>query len=165
MKERDYTGQEFTTGSERINLRELKDANSIVVDIIDVFGYKYSKSGAGRGNTEDTPTLPSILDEAENNPNAEAPSITISNPSRSGISLYSGDMFNLRFHANVHTKRRTITVAIDGNPIQTATSGEIFVIPVPTTDLPLGNHTVTITATDANNQNSTKNFTLTILPR
>lgn len=74
-------------------------------------------------------------------------------------------MFNLRFQTSIHTRRRTIEVAIDGNPLQTATSGEIFVIPVPTQNIAIGEHTVTITAKDANNRSDSRSFILNILPR
>lgn len=168
VKERTYEGDGLSSGSDRINIQEIQNAQNIRVDIVDVYGYRYSRTGASGGSDDNEvilPTLPSIIEEDQNNPNAPAPSITISNPARNNISIYAGDVFNLRFQASIHTARRTISVTIDGDTIQTAQSGEIFVIPVSTLNLAPGAHTVTVTATDANNNSDSKSFTLTILER
>lgn len=74
-------------------------------------------------------------------------------------------MFNLRFQASIHTARRTIEVKVGDTVIQKTNSGDIFVIPISSTGLSIGDHIVTITITDANGNSDTKSFTLTILER
>lgn len=54
---------------------------------------------------------------------------------------------------------------MDGNIIQNATSGDIFVFPVSAAGLDVGKHSVKIIATDANFQSVEKSFVLNILPR
>lgn len=150
-------------GTDRISTTSLSASNAIVVDLIDAYGYRYSYStnGSGEGTSEITPTLPSIN---EDNTNIE-PSISITNPSRGSISIYAGDMFNLRFGINVGTTKRTINVTLDGKNIQSATSGDTFVIPMLTADLTPGNHQVNVTVTDGNEKTASKSITLTILAR
>lgn len=72
-------------------------------------------------------------------------------------------MFNLRFTVASQTTSKTIAVTIDGENIQNANAGDSFVIPIVTTNLSVGAHTVTITATDANKKTESKNITLNIL--
>jgi hypothetical protein len=74
-------------------------------------------------------------------------------------------MFNLRFQVDIKTARRNIVVAVDGNVVQNASSGDVFVIPISTAHLSVGPHSVVITVTDANEKTVTKNFTLNILSR
>ena len=74
-------------------------------------------------------------------------------------------MFNLRFGINVGTTKRTINVTLDGKNIQSATSGDTFVIPMLTADLTPGNHQVNVTVTDGNEKTASKSITLTILAR
>lgn len=150
-------------GTDRISTTSLSASNAIVVDLIDAYGYRYSYStnGSGEGTSEITPTLPSIN---EDNTNIE-PSISITNPSRGSISIYTGDMFNLRFGITVGTTKRTINVTLDGKNVQSATSGDTFVIPMLTADLTPGNHQVNVTVTDGNGKTASKSITLTILAR
>lgn len=87
------------------------------------------------------------------------------NPKSKNLNLYSGDPFNLRFRANISTANREIQVLIDDVISQTATSGEVFVIPMSSVGLSSGIHTVKITAIDGEFRKSDTSFTLTVLPR
>lgn len=100
-------------GSIEINTNQTN--SSTVVELIDAYGYKYSQKISGG---ELSPTLPSMEEERQN----IEPEITISNPPRSSISIYSGDMFNLRFQVNAGTTKRNISVQIDGKVVETASS-------------------------------------------
>lgn len=145
------------SGSDRVSTNTISASSSVVVELVDIYGHKYTKNSVSGGikdeekeNPEipknpELPTLPSLEEElAANTP----PVITISNPSRSSISVYQGDTFNLRFSTKIGTTKRTISVAIDGIPISTATTGSDFVIPISSNNLSAGNHTATITATN-----------------
>jgi hypothetical protein len=81
------------------------------------------------------------------------------------LNLYEGSTFNLRFQANIASSVKEISVTLDDTVIQSATSGDLFVIPVGTTGVSVGAHTVKIIATDANFQTATKSFILNILPK
>lgn len=81
------------------------------------------------------------------------------------INLYAADAFNLRFSTKVSTSEREVSVFLDGKTIQTATSGDVFVIPVNSTGLEPGIHNIMIQITDGNLQNVTKNVVLNILSR
>lgn len=49
--------------------------------------------------------------------------------------LYKGDPINLRFSLSLSTEERELVVLLDGKNIYTATSGDIFVIPIISSDL------------------------------
>ena len=74
-------------------------------------------------------------------------------------------MFNLRFQVKTGTAQKKVEIKIDGNTLETASSGEIFVIPVSSENLEIGNHTVEIILTDGKNKTTSKSFTLSILAR
>lgn len=162
------------SNSYRINASQI-NKNSYV-ELIDSYGYKYKWNLEGlkkedtitendKENTNtNNPILPSMEEEIIKN--TPPPSITISNPSRSSINIYSWNMFNLRFNVITWTKDREITVTVDENVIE-KTSGQYndFVIPVLTENLTLWDHTVTITVSDWNKKTTSKSFTLSILER
>lgn len=162
------------SGSDRVSTNTISATSSVIVELVDVYGHKYTQNGASGGATsEETttpetstnpelPALPSLDEEVAAN---TAPIITISNPSRSSISVYQGDTFNLRFSAKITTTKRTVSVAINGIPVSTATTGSDFVIPITTDNLPAGNHTATITATNANGKSDSRSFTISVLPK
>ncbi len=151
-----------SNGKDRISTSELSNESAVVVELIDVYGHKYTKSGVtGITQNSEIPTLPSIVEDNEN----IEPSITITNPARASINIYKGEMFNLRFGTTLGTTKRTISIIIDGITLQTATSGDTFVIPIVTSEMSIGNHNVTITAQDANGKSASKSFTLTILEK
>lgn len=81
------------------------------------------------------------------------------------VNLYSGDKFNLRFSITVGTDSREVNVSMDGKNITTATSGDIFIIPVSSDGISVGKHTISITLMDSNLKKTTKNVTLNVLPR
>jgi len=173
LKENDHGSGASTQGSDRISTNQFSGDTVVTVDLVDSYGYRYSRSGqpggslnSGLPSESGSQDLPSLIDEiGQNNPNAPGPSIVVSNPTRSSINIYQGDMFNLRFQVDVKTTRRNVVVTIDGNVVQSATSGEVFIIPVSSSDISVGSHQVAITATDANEKTATKNFTLNILAR
>lgn len=163
------------SGTDRVSTNTINADSNVTVELVDIYGYKYTKSGSSgatnlnnNATTSDTPLpgLPELHEETTvNEASNVAPRITVTNPTRSSISVYSGDTFNLRFNTQVGTTRRTVSVSVDGAPIRSATSGESFVIPVDTSNLEPGNHTLNITLTDGNGKTDSKSITLTILAR
>ena len=95
------------------------------------------------------------------------PTITLTNPRTNNpkINLYAGDTFNLRFNIAVATPEREVNVKIDNTSIQTSSVGDLFVIPVGTSGLATGNHTLTVSVTDGKLRKSERQISLTILPR
>lgn len=89
---------------------------------MDIYGFKYSESRTLLENGITSIILPT----GEEKP----PSIILINPKSKNLNLYAGDPFNLRFRADIGTATREIQVLIDDIVHQTATSGEIFVIPM-----------------------------------
>ena len=66
---------------------------------------------------------------------------------------------------DISTANREIQVIVDDRIIQNANSGDVFVIPVGSTGLEPGKHTLKIIVTDGNFQKTEKNITLNILKR
>lgn len=155
-----------TIWSYRINLNQIPTWS--IVELIDVYGYKYSEK-IQQNQTTETPTtveqpiLPSMREEIISN--TPAPSITISNPTRQSINIYSGNMFNLRFNVIAGTIARDVIVTIDWNIIEKSSAWDNFVIPIYTENLNIGDHIVNISVTDWNSKTSNKSFTLTILEK
>lgn len=147
-------------GSERIatNLPQWEDV--IHVDVVDIYGFRYTESKSILIGGDSSV---SINETASKIP----PSITMINPKGNDgqINLYNGDAFNLRFSTVVSTLEREITILIDGNVVQSTKSGDIFVFPINSTGLSVGSHNITIQVTDANIQVTKKNIILNILPR
>lgn len=159
------------TGSDRVSTNTISDSSNVLVELVDVYGMKYSKSGASgwlttpatwSWQTDNAPQLPSLNEEAQAN---TPPVISLTNPSRASISVYQGDVFNLRFNVQIATAKRTVSVSIDGVPISTANSGDSFVIPIGTTNIAPGDHTVVVTATNWNAKSDSRSFTLSVLPK
>lgn len=167
-----------TSGSDRINTSRIDGNTNVSIELVDKFGFKYIFKNSGElPPTEENaispsdlkptptldprlePTLPSIREEIP------APNITITNPSRSSISIYSGDLFNLRFGVQSQSSKKNISVKMDGNTLHTASSGENFVFPISSNGISEGNHTITVTAVGENGKSTSKNFTLVVLPR
>lgn len=166
------------TGQDRISTSEISTANSVVVELIDVYGFKYTKSGITapanqpQNPTNDananpllpslTPPLPSI---SEDNSIIE-PTISITYPTRSSINLYKGEKFNLRFTISPENVKRTTSIIVDGITLKTEVSEETnFAIPIITSEMSLGNHNVTLVTKNANGKTNSKSFTLTILEK
>lgn len=157
---KEYTDGAQKNGTETVTIDANKNT-TITVTVIDIFGFSYTESK----------TLPSAwlippLELPEGTPSSEsAPIITMINPKTDTINLYTWDPFNLRFRARISTAAREIQILIDGVTQHTATSGELFVIPMSSAGLSVGEHTVTITAIDGNFTSTKETFTLNILPR
>lgn len=152
-------GSGSTVGKTTITL---DTPNSATIELIDVYGYRYWSSTNGGSNLPKT-ELPNPI--SGNESGWAAPVITMINPKWPLLRLYVGDMFNLRFQAQISTTVREIDVSIDGKSVQSATSGDIFIFPISSAGLDEWKHTVTISAKDANMQSATKSFNLLILPR
>lgn len=142
---------------------KVNDINTVQIKAIDVYGYRYAAWMPNQQLPETN--LPTPINIWNNNGDAPAPNITVTNPKWSNITLYAGDMFNLRFHTKIGTTVREIDVSLNGKTIQSATTGEVFIFPVSSAWLDVWRHTITITAKDANMKVAVKNFTLTILSR
>jgi penicillin-binding protein 1A len=132
---------------------------TITVEVIDIYGYKYSQS---KTLVEWTISSSGQLTVSGS---TEPPVITMINPKWKNLNLYSGDPFNLRFRVDITTANREVQVLIDDVISQTATSGDVFVIPMSSAGLSEGIHTVSITAIDGEFRRTQKNFTLTVLAR
>ena len=111
------------TGSARTALVLESGEHIFEVEVTDIYGFLYTKTqtllignGVNTGNSGST----------------KSPTISLINPRESSprISLYSGDTFNLRFSVDAGTAQREVSVTIDGNVVQSASSGDIFVIPI-----------------------------------
>lgn len=145
------------SGKETIATKKWERA-TFTVDIIDIYGFKYSKS-------QTLLDIPTVIDNPTASWSIAPPKITLIKPSDENINLYSDSIFNLRFRVDISTTTREVQVFIDDVLQQTATSGEIFSIPVSSAWLSEWKHTVRITAIDWNFNQTEKTFTLTILPR
>lgn len=67
------------TGSDRVSTSGISSGSKIVVELVDVYGFKYSHSGGATETTPpETPNLPSITEDNAN----IAPFINITNPAR-----------------------------------------------------------------------------------
>lgn len=102
---------------------QLKDGeHTIEVELVDRFGFSYRESKTLKIGSSALTTITTGVD----------PTITMINPkpSDTGLSLYAGDKFNLRFSVQSATEAREITVTIDDKLIQSATAGDVFMFPV-----------------------------------
>lgn len=64
LKDIDYGNDGKQSGSDRVNLNTISATSDIRIDVIDVYGYRYSHSTIESGGTADNnPILPSIQDE------------------------------------------------------------------------------------------------------
>jgi hypothetical protein len=159
IREIEYGSWAKTTGSERTAIELHSGDTPIILEAIDIYGFQYngSKDTLISNQTWGTNSTPSQTNTQ--------PTITLLNPKWSGISLYAGDSFNLRFRISVGTTNREVQVTLDGKTIQTANSGESFVFPISSDWLLWGNHKVQVNLTDGNFKTATASFTLNILSR
>lgn len=165
LKETKYDDR-ANSGSDRASISDVPAGTTVTIELIDVYGNKYTRSiSAGTETTAETPTLtpPSLPSLIEDTSNIE-PTITITNPSRSSINIYKGEMFNLRFWTNLPPATGSVTISVDGVALKNATGQSEFVIPIVTSEMSLGNHSVTVTASNKGKTTS-KAFTLTVLEK
>lgn len=67
------------TGSDRVSTSGLSSGSKIIVELVDVYGFKYSHSGGSTETTApETPNLPSINEDNAN----IIPLVNITNPAR-----------------------------------------------------------------------------------
>lgn len=93
------------------------------------------------------------------------PDITIKNPSRSSISLYSGDPFNLRWKVIDHGGIKSINIYIDWRLIEWWITESDFVYPVSTQYITPWEYTMRVEAIDKSGNKSYKEFSLKVLER
>jgi hypothetical protein len=93
------------------------------------------------------------------------PKITITRPGNGTMSVYKGDTSNLRFGIEVWPGVREVTVALNGNTIYSASSGENFVVPIETSTLEAWSYTLMVKVIDANVRSETRNISLIVLPK
>lgn len=153
----DYGSWGKTNGNQRTTMNVKNGDNTFTIELTDIFGFVYTESK--------TLSIWSGIPTTEQK-NKE-PTITTLNPKNNDnhISLYSGDSFNLRFSISVGTETREVSVLLDTATIQNATAWDLFVIPVGTSWVSTGNHTLTIRLIDGNMRTVEKQMSLTIIPR
>ena len=162
-------------GSGRINIALGEWNTTLIFEVIDIYGFTYRETkiiNISSGNIIDS-TLPiTNIDTPETTSPDEItpilsmnPSINITNPKWNNVNLYSGDLVNLRFSINVIPWAREVTISLGEKIIQSANTGNVFVVPVSTTDLPPGKYPLRINLMDSNLRNATKTITITILAR
>lgn len=149
-----------TNGKERVAMNLSNESTTFDVEIIDKFWFKYHESKTLIIGWEDSPNTTTTGGDANGNP-----VITMINPKGKSINLYEWDTANIRFQVSVTTANREITLSIDDKAIQNSTSGDVFVIPLSSAWLKVGNHTVKILLTDGNYKTTSNSFILNILPR
>lgn len=161
-----------TLGSGRINISLSEWNTTIIFEVIDIFGFTYSEtkiinmnSGEVIDSSLPLPVIDPTVPNETTSTNSINPSINITNPRWGNVNLYSGDLVNLRFSINVAPWAREVSVNFWGKVIQSATSGNIFVVPVNTSDLTPGKYPLRVSLIDSNLKNTEKTITVTILPR
>lgn len=156
--------------------------HTITFEVIDLYGFSYRESrilsGDGKISNEIHETSPTLSGTIDNTHSGTVPSpssslqpqiapppeITVTNPRNGHISLYRWSSFNLRYTVNTAPGMREITTTVAWKTIQSATSGESFVVPVSTDTLEPGEYQITITVVDAQIRSSTKNLALSVMP-
>ena len=154
----DYGSGGKANGSQRSTLNLKNGENTITIELTDIYGFIYSESKTLSISWGEKPTAnQSIID----------PHITTLNPKNQDahVNLYSGDSFNLRFSITVGTENREVSVLLDSTSIQNATAWDLFVIPVGTSWVSPGEHTITIRLIDGTMKTTEKKIGLTILSR
>ncbi len=162
-------------GSGRMNIALGEWSSTILFEVVDTYGFTYYESkiiSLSSGNLIDStlpiPTTDIIdwADWAQTTPTLTMnPSINITNPKWSNISLYAGDLVNLRFSINVIPWARELSVSFWWKIIQNASSWNVFVVPINTSDMTPGKYPLRISLIDSNLRNTEKNITVTILAR
>lgn len=153
----DYGTGGKINASERVSLNLKKWENTFSIEIIDIYGYKYTESKTLKIGNADAGTSETNIE----------PQITTINP-KSGdtrITLYAGDSFNLRFSVTVGTEAREISITLDDTTIQNASAGDVFVVPIGTSWLSTGNHTLKIKLIDGNMKTVEKRITVSVMDR
>jgi penicillin-binding protein 1A len=151
-------------GKERVSINLVNGSSTIIVEAIDKYGFRYTESKtiiANEGNNQS----PEISPTTSNTNTNTAVKINIIKPEDKSINLYEGMTFNLRFSVDIGTANREIQVLVDNVSIQNATSGDMFVIPVGTTWLAPGKHTLKIIAIDGNYKKTEETISLNIMNR
>jgi penicillin-binding protein 1A len=162
-------------GSWRISILLNEWLNIVTFKVIDIYGFTYTTSKSINniwGSVSEEENLPwsdlpkptEIIQTGSINTQVN-PSITITNPKWGAVNLYSGDFVNLRFSINVIAWAREVSVSFNWKTIYTANSGNVFVVPINTTDLAPWKYPIRISVIDSSLNASEKAITVTILPR
>jgi penicillin-binding protein 1A len=167
-------------GSGRISLEPALWDISIVFEVIDLYWFKYSESKIFNTLGWEIPSISPInppivipgsdlTQPIETNENsiwiASPPSINITNPRGASVNLYSGDPINLRFSVVAPPWAREISTTFAGKTVQSATSGDTFVVPISTGELTPWKYPIQISVIDSNLKTAKKSITLNILSR
>ena len=149
------------SGSVRINTLLEGGEYLFSIEVIDIYGFSYKK---------DIPFFIWWVSSSGWGPrvsNNKKPLILLTNPRglNPKISLYEGDLFNLRFSVQSSTPEREVTLSIDGKVIQSSSVWELFIIPISSSELEIGTHKLTISVFDGNLQNVTQEILLSVLAR
>lgn len=140
-----------------------RSGDIIRVELIDSYGYSYSEERSVSDSM--TPNSTWASGSTETSTQDAPPKITITNPRTKQLNIYQWDVFNLRFRADVSTSTREITTKIDNTIFQSATTGNIFVIPIGTQWLSVGTHNVSVMVVDGKFRSDEATFQLNILSR
>ena len=153
----DYGSWGRLNGSQRTTMNVKNGDNTFTIELTDIYGFLYSESKTLKIWTWDSPQEQSSI----------APQIIMLNPKEWDIhvNLYSWDSFNLRFSISLGTEAREVSVLLDSTSIQNATAWDVFVIPVWTSGISTGDHTLTIRLIDGNLRTVEKRISLSILNR
>lgn len=169
-------------GSGRMNISLDSGIHEIVLEVIDQYGYKYRETKTlawwtleewGESSSWWTPihTTWSLNFPTTTPPLSPSisisvpPKITITRPAWWNMSVYQGDISNLRFSISVEPWVREVNVSLNGAVIYTANNGDSFVVPIDTSSLKEGSYEILIKVIDANVKTDTKNVVLTVLPK
>lgn len=74
-------------------------------------------------------------------------------------------MFNLRFGTNLPPASGSVSISVDGVALKKSSGQSEFVIPIVTSEMSLGNHNVTITASNKSGKSTSRSFTLVVLEK
>lgn len=160
LKEIQYDTGSTENGNLTVDTGILKLGDIMKVEIIDAFGFKYTESKSVWESE-----MPVWSDTTPSSSIDKAPSIIMINPKGKQLSIYEWDVFNLRFRADITTSTREVTIRIDDKVIQSATVGDIFVIPVSSQWLVEWDHRVKISVIDGKFRSVDAGFSLTVLKR
>ena len=153
----DYGSWGKINGNQRTTMNVKSGDNSFTIELTDIYGFLYSESK----------TLKIWIGDFSQGQTGITPQITTLNPKEwdTHVNLYAWDSFNLRFSISLGTEIREISVLLDSTSIQNATAWDVFVIPVWTSGVSAGSHTLTIRLIDGNMHTVEKKIALTILSR
>ncbi|MDD4151754.1 MAG: Ig-like domain-containing protein, partial [Candidatus Gracilibacteria bacterium] len=160
------------SGTEKISLdinETTVGSSSLKIIVVDENYYSASKeiildslSTEITNNENDTSTNTTT----ETQTSSSLPDIIIKNPASGNIKIYEDQSFNLRFESSDETGISGINIYLDGKTINSNLDGKTNVVAInANNDIPVGNHTITIEATNNNFKKNTKDINIEIMAR